>query len=284
MILENIKDAVEFLPSINLTLDNKRFVGFFRSAQEWLVSHIIGPNIEQMLETEIVEGEEDPHLKLRSHCRRVIAEKAFLSAVPEMDMQLTEAGFAVQENDQFKPASAPRVDRLLARLPKRISESCDGLVRYLLENSTSDESDYSGWRGTAQFKYLSAAFLPLSELYNRFAVKPVEDYGEYYAALPKVAMEMKSVSEYYVSREEVERLIELERDNGLLEIHRQAIECLCFAGAEAFANDIRKARDYAASARNVMLSDPDAFPEFKKSDAYTRKEINIDGGKTVNFL
>lgn len=284
MILEQTKDAIEFLPSLNITLENKRFADFFRRAQEWLASHIIGTDIEATLEADIPEGQEDTHLKLRILCRRVIAEKAFLAAAPEMDMQLTEAGFAVQKNDNFEPASAQRVERMLARLPERIAESADGLVRYLLDNSGSNDSAYPNWRGTEQYKYLSAAFLPLMEYYNRYAVKTATTYDEYYASLPSLARGMKSVSDYYVSGGEVERLVELARDNGLMEIHRQAIGWLCHAGAEAFANNLRNARNYASCARNVMLSDPDSFPEFKKSDAYTRKNIDLDGGKTVNFL
>ena len=33
MILSNTKEAVQFLPSLNLTLENDRFTDFFRRAQ-----------------------------------------------------------------------------------------------------------------------------------------------------------------------------------------------------------------------------------------------------------
>ena len=33
-----------------------------------------------------------------------------------------------------------------------------------------------------------------------------------------------------------------------------------------------------------MLGDPDSFPEFKASSAFNSSNINLDGGKMVNFL
>ena len=135
MILKNITQAQKFLPSLNLTLESNRFDDFFSRAQEWLVSHIVGSAIEDVLEADVSIADVDLHKELRTMCRRVIAEKALLDAIPEMDMQLTEAGFAVQDNDDFSPASAQRVDRLLAKMPERIAADVDALVRFLMKTS-----------------------------------------------------------------------------------------------------------------------------------------------------
>ena len=95
---------------------------------------------------------------------------------------------------------------------------------------------------------------------------------------------MKKVASYYVSREEIDRLLELYRDGEDLEVHRIAIDELKRAGAAVISGDDRKARDSAICAREVMLSWPDYFPLFKASKAYGNTAINIDGGKTANFL
>ena len=99
MILSKITQATQFLPSLNLTLENDRFEDFFRSAQEWLVSHIIGEGLEATLESEVGMTDTDSHEDLRRLCQRIIARKGLLAAIPEMDLQLTEAGFAVQQNE-----------------------------------------------------------------------------------------------------------------------------------------------------------------------------------------
>lgn len=284
MILSKITQATQFLPSLNLTLDNARFEDFFRSAQEWLVSHIIGDDLEETLETEVDMTATDTHEELRRLCQRVIARKGLLSAIPEMDLQLTEAGFAVQQNEQFTPASAQRVDRLIAELPRKIAADADALVRYLMKNSGTNESAYSGWRGTDQFKYLTSAFLPLYEYFNRFSVPGAESYDEYYDTMPILEEGMRIVADYYVSNEEIDRLLEMYRDGELLDIHQQAVNRLSIVAAAARSKDINRARSAAIRAREIMLSDPDNFPAFKASSAYSAPTINLDGGKMVNML
>lgn len=318
MILKNITQAKQFLPSLNLTLENDRFNDFFLRAQQWLASHIIGPNLETVLEqtapplpddqdepeepeitveediTETNEGDEnndepatEEHANLRRRCQRIIAERALLDAIPEMDMQLTEAGFAVQDNDNFSPASAQRVDRLITKMPERIIKDVDSLVDFLLQNSKGTQENpmpYDTWRGTEQFKYLTAAFMPLLEQCNCFATKRFESYDDFYSAIPTMAEELQQVASFFVSDGEIDRLLEMFRDNQLLAIHVKAVRQLRFVAAASYENAVGAARNHAICARNVMLSDPNSFPEFKASQAFTQKDINLDGGKTVNFL
>ena len=287
MILKDTPQARQFLPSLNLTLANDRFNDFFRRSQQWLVEHIIGDALESLLEAEINLTQTDNHAELRLACQRVIAEKAFLDAIPEMDMQLTEAGFAVQNNDDFAPASAQRVDRLAATLPGRIAVDVDAIVRYLLRSSEDGSMaprPYVSWRSTDQFNYLTAAFIPLFEQYNMLGVPPMKGYDEFYNAIPLMAKEMKKVAAYYVSAAEIDRLLELFRDGEALQIHREAIADLKGVAAAAYNKDIVHARNYAICARCTMLSAPDYFPEFKASDASKPITANLDGGKTVNFL
>ena len=281
MILSNTKQAVEFLPSLNLTLDNDRFTDFFRRAQAWLVSHIIGDDIEELLEFDIPEGATDPHSELRRHCQRVIAEKALLDAIPEMDLQLTEAGFAVQSNDQFTPASSQRVDRLLAKLPNCMAADADALVLFLIENSTS-EGQY--WRDTQQYNYLTSAFNPYWKQYCLMA-KPAEiDYELFYGRIAQVAKETVKVGDYFVSHEEIERLLGLYRTEQTKPEQRYVIGEIRKIGVAAVDGDMSRARDCAAYARLLMMDDIDLFPAFANSKAYTEKDINLDGGRLVNFL
>lgn len=276
MILNNLTEAKEFLPSVNLTVGNERLADFFRRAQNWLVSRIIGTGIETALEETYV-AESDPLADLRRLCRRVIAEKALLDAIPEMDMQLTEAGFAVQDNDNFSPASAQRVDRLLAKMPERIASDADALVSYMI-------SAYPNWRSSKQFNRLTASFMPTIADYSSVpGARAYNSYDEFYSDLPVLNRSMKEVADYYVSEAEIDRLLELYRDNDLLEIHRRAIEELKVAAVASANGSIRCARNAAARARDVMLESPGDFPCFRRSYAFNSMNVNLDGGKIVNF-
>lgn len=289
MILSNTTQAQKFLPSLNLTLENNRFENFFSRAQEWLVAKVVGTDIEDVLETDIELTSTDIHKELRLKCQRVIAEKALLDAIPEMDMQLTEAGFAVQKNDNFSPASSQRVDRLVKTLPERIAADVDSIVRFLMKTSIGNGA-YTYWRSSEPFTYLTAAFMPLCEEYTSYCngvqldKKPSMNYDDFYAAIPMMARELRNVADYYVSRAEIDRLVELYRDNDLLEIHRKAIVCLKDCAVAALRYDMPQARNAAVQAREVMLGSPDDFTAFKVSSAYNRPSVNLDGGKLVNLL
>ncbi len=280
MIVNNISEAKPFVPFINLTETNNRFTDFFRRAQKWVVSKVIGTDVESLLEATVQNP--DTHADLRLMCQRVIAEKAMLDAVPEMDLQLTEAGFAVQNNDNFSPASSQRVDRLIAKLQFHVKSDADLLVDYLIDHS-GEQEPYAVWRGSAQFTRLTAAFMPLSAYVELCPGISIESYDQYYNLLQPMARGLDEVGDYYVSLAEIERLRELYRDDEMLEIHRKAVTELRVVAVNAASGNIPAARVAAARARDVMMGDPDSFSEFKNSSAYTLPSINLDGGKTVNF-
>jgi len=280
MILNNLAEAKQFLPSVNLTVANNRFTDFFMRSQTWLVNHVIGTDIETLLEAAVPANTADQHADLRRLVQRVIAERAFLKAVPEMDMQLTEAGFAVQNNDNFTPASSQRVDRLLNTMPSRIVASCDALVLYLMQHSANG---YSAWRTSTQFAHLTQCFMPMVDSYYNFdgSIKwTVEDYYNYITQLKRGMFETASP---FVSEAEISRLVELYRDNDMLEIHRRAIAELEACAVYAAKDDRRRALNAAARARTVMMEDPDKFPSFKASKEYANSSVNLNAGKIVNF-
>ena len=283
MIVKNIAEGKQFVPFINLTVANERLVDFFRRSQQWLVEKIIGTDLEALLEAAVPANTTDSHADLRVHCRRVITEKALLDAVPEMDVQLTEAGFAVQQNDNFVPASSQRVDRLIGQLQTNLKTDTDALVKYLMAKSTGTEA-YTSWRGTEQFTRLTQAFMPFTEYY--WMLEPEHEpasYDQFYASLPRMARGMRVVGDYYVSIAEIDRLLEMYRDNDLLEIHKRAIRELRVVAMASGSGNMERARAAAARARDVMLTQPDSFPQFKASSAYTTSGINLDAGRTVNF-
>ncbi len=287
MILNDISVAKQYLPSLNLTLANDRFTDFFRRAQEWLVSHVIGETVESKIENGTPIAMSDPREQFVILCQRVIAEKALLDAIPEMDMQLTEAGFAVQNNDSFTPASAQRVDRLLATLPGRIAMDADAVVAYLFDH-TADEI-HLAWYGSYQFIKLTSCFVPywkeMETGLKKYSCQSDRfDYDRFYNMLRPGANETRALADYYISVAEYDRLNSLYRNGNLTEVQKKAVSHLKEAVLAELACAFGQARNEVIECRNVMLSDPDSFTEFKASKAFPKRSINLDGGKTVNFL
>lgn len=284
MIVKNLDGASQFLPSLNLTVENTRLDDFLQRAQEWVVQRIIGSDIEALLETAIPEGQTDQHAVLRKLVQRVIAEQAYLTASSELDVQLSEAGFVVQSNDYMKPAFDGRVDRLCESLRKRVIMDCDALVKYLGRNS-KDGGMYVSWRETEQFAYLTQAFAPTTfSIEDPTSAPQLEMYNIFLLMQPKMAEGLRLLASRYVSLEEIERLLELYRDDEILYYHRVVIKFLRKAAVQYARGNMDEAKRLSAEARKYMKRYISYFPAFAASDEFKEPGDTIDHGKIVNFL
>lgn len=284
MILKDIETASRYLPSLNWKMDSTRLNDFFDRSQKWVVEKIIGTDIEDLLEAALQEGQEDPHADLRKLTCRVIGEEAYLCAVAEMDLQLSEAGFVVQSNDAVSPASQQRTDRLVASLKARLAADCDALVRYLWRYSKPDAA-YEDWRGSFQFRYLTAAFVPRLEVLRQNAVsKNIETWQEFYELIPMMANALKTTVASYCSIEQIETLLELYRDNELLETHRKAIRFIEMAVVASVVGTKEDVIHYSIEARNYMIKHESDFADFAESDIRELPGISFDAGGIVNTL
>lgn len=284
MIVKNLEEASRFLPSLNLAVDNNRLDDFLIRAQQWVVQRIIGSDIEAMLETEMPEGWNDQHAVLRNLVQRVIAEQAYLTASSELDVQLSEAGFVVQSNDYMKPAFDGRVDRLCESLRKRVIMDCDQVVEHLLRASKSG-CLYESWRSTEQFAYLTQAFAPTTLLVEGMTSDSrFEMYNIFLIMQPKMAEGLHMVAARYVSLAEIERLLELYRDDETLSEHRLVICNLRYAAVSYARGNMNAATMYSAEARKYMKLHIPLFPAFAASEEFKDPSDTIDHGKIVNFL
>lgn len=289
MIVSNLEQAKAYLPSVNTLVANDRLTDFFRRAQEWVTAKIIGIDIEDILEIEL-EGT-DPHERLRMLVSRVICEMAYLDAMSELDLQLSEAGFVVQSNQMVSPASQQRMDRLKVSLQERMATDCDGLVRYLVKHSGTSvgsvAAPYDDWRGTEQYAWLTQALMPTmgvavqSGLRGDHAPKAWPDYHD---LQPELATAMHRVAAPYVSDEEIVRLVELERDGEALAVHTHAMGQLRRTAALEVAGEHAGAMQAAMAARRVMVMNEDYFPAFAASDRRTLDTVNFGNGPSMNCL
>ena len=109
------KNIAQYLPSVNFKVDSKRFVPYLQETEIEIVDKIISCEIADML-----TNSEDENLgELKNLASRAICISAYLDAIPEMDLQLSEAGFVVASNEAVKPASKERVERLMESLKNR---------------------------------------------------------------------------------------------------------------------------------------------------------------------
>lgn len=279
MIVKTLEQVQTYLPSFNLKVKVDRIADFLDRAQLWLTTCIIGPAIETTLEADIPENTTDQHAKLRTLVSRVICELAYETMIGEMDLQLSEAGFVVQNNQQMSPASQQRTDRLVQTLRSRMCTDCDNLVSFLMQTTSYN------WSTTEQFTYLTAAFIPTLQVMRQYTGSyQITRWQEFYELLPKMVEALRDPVANYISNDEVDALLTAYRSNTLNENQQKALRWIrmsTMAQVIGYGN----CEHFAIEARQWMLKHESDFPAFVNSDRYKLPSpYNPGEGTVANFL
>ena len=93
-----------------------------------VVASIVSPALMLMAENvTLSEKTTDEDVALGKEIRKFIAVKAYMLALPHLDLVLTATGFGVVSNQNVAPASADRVERLRRSLTAQLCECLDNL-------------------------------------------------------------------------------------------------------------------------------------------------------------
>lgn len=286
MIVSKPEQVRKHLPSYNFKVGPDRLNDFLQRAQEWVTEYIIGESIAADLEAPVQEGQTDQHATLRTLTSRVICEHAYLTTAAEMDLQLSEAGFVVQNSNGVAPASQQRVDRLVQSLGGRMNEDCDALVKYLLKESKGNRL-YEEWRGTEQYSYLTQAFTPtMSELRQHSNRQLEGGWREFLELLPQLNLSMRTTLADHVGIEQVEALLEEYRDQDdvMLDVHRRVLRWFRMSAMADVAGLTDNAIHFAIEARSYMMLHQADFAEFVNSDRFNMPGIDFGDGTVANML
>jgi len=280
MIVSTLEQVQKYLPSFNMKVKVDRLKDFLDRAQQWLVDHVIGTDIEDILEIDIAENASDPHERLRTLASRIICELAYLTAIAELDLQLSEAGFVVANNEKMSPASQQRTDRLVLSMKSRMCTDCDNLVKYLLVTTA-----YEDWLTTDQFNYLSRAFIPTTVIMRQYSgPMEMDSWEDFYELVPKMEEALRGRVADYISNDEVDALLTLYRTQTMNENQKKVLRWIRMA-TMCYLNKQSNPDHFAIEARNWMLAHEADFQEFVHSDRYELpKPFNLGDGTVANLL
>ena len=281
MIVSTLEQVQKYLPSINFKVDIDRLLDFLNRAEEWLTDSIIGTAIMEAL-----NQHPESHETVRNHCSRIICESAYLTVAAEMDLQLSEAGFVVQENNGMAPASQQRTERLISSLNTRLNTDCDSLIEYLLEHSKANDSPYRSWRETTQFIYLTEAFLPTRKQLSRYLNYGINigNWQDYFNGIQLMAKGIDVMAAHYVSLAEINHLRSLYRAGTANAVQLSAIGMLREVAAATYVKDKNAARDAAIRARAIMLDSPSDFTEFQARECMPLTGVHFNEGHIVDTM
>lgn len=263
-----------FLPAVEMKGTPTIFNDALEVAQDSLVSDIIGTDLETQLELR-----QPADAKLLKLCQRVISQQAFLHSIPDLDLVLTDAGFAVVNNEQTTMASRERVQALTINLQSKLDASKDALVLYLLKTAAYDD-----WRGTEEFARLSdgliltyGEFKDAAVLNNTTAQAYPKSWSEFLELNSALNVALMTDVASYISKDYATELIEDIRDKETLLPNETKVLKLVKIAICAFALGDRKlGLEQTMKAVAVMKANISDFPTFDVSPESQALDISHD--------
>jgi len=263
MLVNGYAEMKPFLPAVEMKGTPTIFNDALEVAQDSLVSDILGTDLEAQL-----ESRSQADAKLLKLCQRVISQQAFLDSIPDLDLVLTDAGFAVVNNEQTTMASRERVQALTINLQAKVDASKDALVLYLLKTTA-----YDSWRGTEEFSRLSDGLILTFGEFKDAAVlnnitaqaypKSWSDFLDLNSAL-NVAL-MTDVASY-ISKDYAIELIEDIRDKEpLLPNEVKVLKLIKIAISAIALGDRKLGLDQTLKAVAIMKANLTDFPTYDVS-------------------
>lgn len=279
MLVEGYFEMKPFLPAVEMKGNPLIFDDALDVAQDNLVNDILGVALESQLEARL-----ESDVKLLKLCQRVISQQAFLKCIPELDLVLTDAGFAVVNNEKVTMASKERVNALSNSLQSKLDESKDALVSYLLKTE-----QYDDWRGTEEFARLSDGLILTFREFKDAAVynsRTASAYPRTWSAFLELnsALNVALMTDVasYISKDYAVEIIEKIRDKEIfLPVEKKVLKLVKIAVAAYALGDRQLGLDQVLAAVAVMKSNITDFPTFAVSEE--AKAISLEHSDTPIF-
>ncbi len=283
MIIENFLEAKKYLPAITIKSDITAIDDMFNIAESELIEDIIGEELGDILSSN--QEEDKPLLKL---CQRVIAITGFLKAIPDLDLVLTQSGFAVHNSEAMLPASAARVSALTKSLQDRSDAATDALINYLI----SSEKYKDIWRNTIQFEKITSGLISSYSEFKRYAqyspavsAQYPKSYSEFKQMYTNLNLALMGEVSSYLSRDYCEELIEKVRDSEVLMLpEKHVLDSIRYAICAISMGDLVSGRSHIIKARAYMKNFPLVFPTFTNSPESQTIDYSDNSGSIYSML
>ncbi len=253
-MLNTFNTFTQFIPSF---IDEKGFPEleqYLKEASLWIQAQLTGVTTFEASST---------YTDLLHHCQAVEAYKGFLSAIPQQDLLLTNAGFAVTSNQHQAPASKERVAALIASTAKQLDEAIDNLLDYL-QASTFLHDD---WKGSQVFANLSDTYILGCRLFKQYGAY-TGGAMDFFTLKPKMHQVIALDIEPIISAALSDQIIEQLRDDDLTAPNKAILKPLRLAFA-AFVLDNRPTGErLMAQVRSILMRSPEDYPSFMDSSIY----------------
>lgn len=180
--IPHVMATVEGEPSLLETL-----TPYLEQAESWLATNITSAAI-----LDAIADQDNTFMK--ELCCRIVANEAFRSAIPSLDLILTPNGFGIVSNSNVIPASRDRVERLMDSLEATRDQAIEQLL-FLL-------AVHEEWRTTEQGRFFAATLFPTPAVCYQLAIRQHvwSEYQKLHARLIKIE---NVLADTYFSQEQM---------------------------------------------------------------------------------
>lgn len=181
-LIPHVMATVEGEPTLLETLANN-----IDQAETWLATNITSAPILDAI------ADQD-NTSMKDLCCRIVANEAFRSAIPSLDLILTPNGFGIVSNSNVIPASRDRVERLMDSLEQTRDQAIEQLLSLL--------AVHEEWRTTEQGKFFAATLFPTPAVCYQLAIRQHvwDEYQKMHARLIKIE---NVLADTYFSQEQM---------------------------------------------------------------------------------
>lgn len=278
MLINDLSTLKAIIPTI-IGNDFDRYRPWLDGADRWLIREITGQILFDKLDD---AGNET----ILGYARRVSAFRAYLDAIPFLDLVDTENGFGIVSNDHVAPASRERVQALIAQTDKAFTQACDDLFRYL-EQTVAYHTD---WKQSNAYSLASNCYIYSLEEFQNYA--PFAGSRLDFIKVKPIMLKIQKLKiEPVISRElSAEIITQLRSSGGLNAANTLIIDLLRFALAFMTIDDVEYRRllipnpyelkadqsiekdnngqSFLLQARKIIIANLDSYPTFKTSALY----------------
>lgn len=182
-----------FTPAIGEQPLFEKIEPFIISAEKWFESNFMPAEIiEQHIDLATTQEEKFYFLP-----RRIVALKAWLHAIPAIDIVVTANGIGVIETNTLKPASKFKIERLAEAVSAELDQCLDQLIKALPE--------LHEWPDSPQGQYFASTLFPDFGILRTQGIR-LDLWEEYTSLIPKITDIESEFADLWISHEIMARL------------------------------------------------------------------------------
>ena len=202
----------------------------------------------------------------------IIALKAYITAIPFLDVVQTTNGFAVVTSSNQVPASKERVDKLIAWSTDRLYSHVDRLIEMISETPEL----MTEWKKYRRFEYFTELLFWTGSEYGdycgtyeaSFKNDSIYSFTQLHAQHADIVAMQNGVMAHYVSQKYIQSLIEKKRNLQLADKDKAVYEKLRFILGLLIKKEDFKAKEMLKDIVSTMMKDLDSYSDYKTSEEY----------------